>query len=86
MSAVSTILPAYMTATRSATSATTPRSWVMRIIPIPVSSCSSARSSMICAWTVTSRAVVGSSAMRMSGSRARAMAIMTRCRIPPENS
>ena len=37
------------------------------------------------AWTVTSRAVVGSSAMRMSGPLASAMAIITRWRWPPES-
>ena len=42
--------------------------------------------SRICAWTVTSRAVVGSSAMITSGSLAMAMAITARCRMPPENS
>ncbi len=42
-------------------------------------------SSMIWAWTVTSRAVVGSSAMSSFGFRATAMAIMARCSIPPEN-
>ena len=35
---------------------------------------------------VTSSAVVGSSAMRMAGSQASAMAIMERCSMPPENS
>ena len=43
-------------------------------------------SSRICAWMVTSSAVVGSSAIRMSGSLASAMAIITRCRWPPESS
>jgi hypothetical protein len=42
--------------------------------------------SRIWAWTVTSRAVVGSSAIRRSGFRESAMAIMARWRIPPENS
>ncbi len=42
--------------------------------------------SRICACTVTSRAVVGSSAMRMSGLLASAMAIMTRWRWPPDIS
>ena len=41
---------------------------------------------MICAWTVTSSAVVGSSAISRSGSLATAMAIITRWRMPPENS
>lgn len=37
----------------------------------------------ICAWIVASNAVVGSSAIKMSGSHAKAMAIMTRWRMPP---
>ena len=40
---------------------------------------------MTCACTVTSRAVVGSSAMITSGLRDSAIAIITRCRMPPEN-
>ena len=42
-------------------------------------------SAMICACTVTSSAVVGSSAMSRSGSLASAMAIITRWRWPPES-
>jgi len=41
---------------------------------------------MIWAWTVTSSAVVGSSAMITSGSLAIAIAITTRWRMPPESS
>ncbi len=40
----------------------------------------------ICACTVTSSAVVGSSANRTFGPQAKAMAIITRWRIPPESS
>ena len=40
---------------------------------------------MICAWTVTSSAVVGSSAISRRGLRATAMAIRMRWRMPPEN-
>ena len=40
-------------------------------------------SSRIWAWIVTSRAVVGSSAMSSLGSQARAIAIITRWRMPP---
>ncbi len=40
------------------------------------------RSSRICAWMVTSSAVVGSSAMRSFGSHASAIAIITRWRMP----
>src|SRR5215212_6714594 len=60
--------PAYMTAIRSAMSATTPRSWVTRITPAPVSSRSSWMRWRIWAWIVTSSAVVGSSAIRTEGS------------------
>jgi hypothetical protein len=42
-------------------------------------------SSTICAWIVTSRAVVGSSAMINSGEQESAIAIITRWRMPPEN-
>ena len=42
-------------------------------------------SSRICFWIVTSSAVVGSSAISSLGSQASAIAIITRCRMPPEN-
>ncbi len=42
-------------------------------------------SSRICACTVTSSAVVGSSAMSSFGPQTSAIAIMARCRMPPEN-
>ena len=46
-----------------------------------------ARSSRrICAWIVTSSAVVGSSAISSSGEQDSAIAIITRWRMPPENS
>ncbi len=53
-------------------SATTPRSWVIMIIADFVLAWISCMSSRICAWMVTSSAVVGSSAMRMSGPQASA--------------
>ena len=40
---------------------------------------------MICACTVTSSAVVGSSAISTLGFSATAIAISRRCRMPPEN-
>ena len=49
------------------------------------SSCRSRMRSRICAWTVTSSAVVGSSAISSSGSQEIAIAIITRWRMPPEN-
>ena len=79
------ICPAYITSTRSAICATRPISWVIRITAIPRSFCSSFKSCMICAWMVTSRAVVGSSAIRSLGRQDKAMAIITRWRWPPES-
>ena len=56
------------------------------MIAIPSLSFNSIISSKICAWMVTSKAVVGSSAIKSFGSQARAVAIITLCRIPPESS
>ena len=63
----STIRPAYITQTVSQKPATMPRSWVMKITAQPC--CSAIRRSRprIWAWVVTSRAVVGSSAIRTRG-------------------
>ena len=83
--ASSTVRPAYMTTTRSATSATTPRSWVMSTIAVPRRSRSSRITSSTPAWIVTSSAVVGSSAISTAGSQATAMAIITRWRMPPDS-
>ena len=60
--------PAYITSTRSATPATTPRSWVIRMIADAglAPGCRSS-TSRTCAWIVTSSAVVGSSAMSSVG-------------------
>ena len=73
-----------MTTVRSAISATTPMSCVMKRTDMPSSSCSVLISSRICAWMVTSSAVVGSSAIRSLGLQASAIAIITRWRMPPE--
>src|SRR3989454_5991014 len=82
----STISPAYMMTIRSETSATTEMSWVMIIIARSSSRCRSRISPRIRSCMMTSRAVVGSSAMIRSGLHARAMAIIARCFMPPENS
>ena len=58
----------------------------MITIAIPSSRCRRSISARICAWTVTSSAVVGSSAISSLGSLASAIAIITRWRMPPENS
>ena len=50
------------------------------------SRCCAESRSRIWACTVTSSAVVGSSAKRTFGPHAIAMAIMTRCRMPPDIS
>ena len=52
---------------------------------MPRSACRRLSSSRICAWIVTSSAVVGSSAISTSGSTASAAAIMARCFSPPES-
>ena len=83
--ACSITAPAYITTTSSAISATTPRSWVIRMIAVPNSRCSRRITSSTCACTVTSSAVVGSSAISSAGLSAIAIAIITRWRIPPEN-
>ena len=64
----------------------TPRSWLISTSAIPISRRTVLIRSRICAWMVTSSAVVGSSATRMSGAPASAIAIMTRWFCPPENS
>ncbi len=83
--ASSTTLPAYITTTRCAVSATTPISCVISITAIPIRSFSSVMRSRICACIVTSSAVVGSSAISSLGLQDSAIAIITRWRMPPEN-
>ena len=56
----------------------------MNRIAVPVRLPSSSSRSMICAWIVTSSAVVGSSAISRRGSHTSAIAIITRCRMPPD--
>ena len=74
-----------MTATVSAICATTPMSCVITMTAEPNSTLSRSIRVRICAWIVTSRAVVGSSAISRSGLQASAIAIITRWRMPPEN-
>jgi hypothetical protein len=74
-----------MTMTSSAMSATTPRSWVIMISAVPDSCCSRSSRSRIWACTVASSAVVGSSAMISWALSDSAIAIIARCRMPPEN-
>ena len=81
---ISALRPAYITIMRSAISATAPMSWVIRMIAAPVWLRRSESRSKICACTVTSSAVVGSSAISSFGSQARAIAIIARWRWPPD--
>ena len=64
----------------------TPRSWVINRIDRARSRRRSRRRSRICAWIVTSSAVVGSSAISSFAPAASAMAIITRWRMPPDIS
>ena len=66
--ASSTTWPAYITMHAEQRSATTPRSWVTKITAMPSRACSDRSRSRIWACTVTSSAVVGSSAMSSRGS------------------
>ena len=83
--AFSTTRPAYITAVSSVRPDTTPRSWVMNIIAMWRSCWRRWSRSRIWACTVTSSAVVGSSAMSSLGLQANAMAMTTRWRMPPES-
>ena len=58
---------------------------MIRMIAVPNSSWTLLITLSTWAWTVTSSAVVGSSAMSSAGFRATAIAIITRWRMPPEN-
>ena len=82
----STTRPAYITSIRSHVWETTAMSWLMSRIAAP--SASRVRASRRSTWrcTVTSSAVVGSSAMTSFGCPIRPMPIIARCRMPPENS
>jgi len=75
-----------MTAIESAISTSSDRSCVMNSTAKPSRSRSAVSSSRISRWVTTSSAVVGSSRITICGSSASAIAIMTRCRIPPDSS
>ena len=80
---VSTIRPAYITATRSQSLATMPRSWVTKMSARFVSRWISRSRPRYWAWIVTSSDVVGSSAIRRLGWQEMAIAPATRWRMPP---
>src|SRR5215471_15340328 len=62
----------------------TPMSCVISSMAMPRRDFRSSSRARICAWMVTSSAVVGSSATRSLGSQDSAIAIITRCRRPPD--
>ncbi len=66
--------------------ATTPMSCVTSTMAMPSRARRSASRSRICAWMVTSSAVVGSSASSRAGSHSSARAMPTRWRMPPDSS
>ena len=63
----------------------TARSWVMSRMERPISLLTSLRSSSTCLWTVTSRSVVGSSAISSEGPLMIAIAIIILWDSPPLN-
>src|SRR5215472_7137502 len=78
-------LPRYITTTWCAICAMTPRSWVIKMIAVSYLRCSSRNRARICACVVTSIAVVGSSAISRRGLQQSAIAIIARCRTPPDS-
>src|SRR5581483_8247737 len=84
--ASSTSLPRYITATRSQRNSTVARSCVMKRHEKPISRCRSRSRLRIDAWTDTSSAETGSSAISTLGLRISARASPTRCRCPPDSS
>ena len=84
--AISIILPRYMTPTRSDTCFTTFRPCAMNRYVRPNCSLSSSSRFSTCAWIDTSKAETGSSHTMSFGFTARARAMPTRWRWPPENS
>jgi hypothetical protein len=80
----STSRPAYITATRLHILATMPRLCVMKISPRWWLRWRSRKRFRYWAWIVTSRLVVGSSAISKAGSHEIAMAPTIRWRMPPD--
>jgi hypothetical protein len=85
LSAVSTSLPRYITATRSLMCLTTARSWAMNRYDSPKRFCRFCSRLTTCAWIETSSADTGSSQTIRSGLTASARAMPMRWRWPPEN-
>ena len=74
-----------MTPTRCVKRRTRLRSRATKRRARPISACSASSRARICAWIVTSSAVVGSSAISSFGRPASAIAIIARWRWPPES-
>ena len=82
----STSSPAYSTPTRSHILAITARLWLMNSTDVSNSWRRAATRSSTSASTVASSAVVGSSRISSDGETASAIAMTTRCAIPPDSS
>ncbi len=81
----STILPAYITPTRSHIVRMTPRLWAISRTAASISAISERTRSSTLASTVASSPVVGSSRTSSFGLQASAMAMTMRCCMPPES-
>ena len=77
--------PAYITISRSEKWRTRDMSWVTKMIAKPSRCCRSLICTISDRCATTSSAEVGSSMMTRSGVNSMAIAIMDRCRIPPDN-
>src|SRR6185437_8081090 len=82
---VSTTWPAYITTSRSENRLTSDMSWVTKMTAKPSSCCSSLICTISERCATTSSAEVGSSMMTRSGVNSSAIAIIARCRMPPES-
>lgn len=82
---ISTIRPLCITAILSLIFLAKAMSWVTKIMARPILSCRFMSSFRILAWTLGSKADVGSSAINSLGPRAKALAMATRCTSPPES-
>jgi hypothetical protein len=77
--------PAYITISRSEKWLTSDMSWVTKMTAKPSSACSFLMCTISDRCATTSSAEVGSSMMTRSGVNSSAMAIMDRCRMPPDS-
>ena len=85
MAPSSSTWPAYITISRSEKWLISDMSWVTKMTAKPNASCSSLICTISERCATTSSAEVGSSMMIRSGVNSMAIAIIDRCRIPPDS-